>query len=764
MIPILFAPDEQGFTSNGLGRLADCRTFEVTEERNGIYEAYFEYPVDGPLFSQLQYGYYVYATHDESKVPQAFEIYSKESDLNGWAKFRAWHVSYQLNDVILKPFTATSCADALSKINANSITGSRFTFWTDKAVSGYFSLDIPKSARELLGGSQGSILDVYGKGDYEFDMFNVKLHVNRGADRGVSIRYGKNLTKLEQDLEGGNIVNGVVPYWQSTDGDVVVLNRAIYGNAVSFDVPLQTQTLAILQTHVPENIYAQYVNLKVRALDLSDQFEDAPTLAQLEAKALQLMSASDDYEVKENIKIDFVALWQTEEYKNYASLQRVYLCDTVHIFYEKLGINAKAKCIKVVYDTLRERYSAMELGEPQTSLGQQVAQLVSDNIMGEVRSLVKGLPDKSYMEQAIDYATQMIQGGLGGYVVIEPDASGHPEEILIMDTPDKATAVNVWRWNMNGLGHSSTGYNGPFSDIALTADGKINADMITTGTMNVGRIGGLIQDTDQTWSIDFTTGQLVIGNISADNINAGTIADDLTTPKNYWNLSTGQFVTKQGTIGDFTINSSGIVGSDGATVYPWKVQVANVNAVTNDREITGLDEQKVYFQKYPNNGSTLVDCGRMSSSISSAGYGSLNIAVGSGNTSGVTLFDASDPNHPYECQLGDTMFMGGIDGGKVRKTVVVGSGKTATIMFDASEFACLMSAAGWVQSGFGYLSFISGYVSGSRLSNTVLKSASQISVGLTSTSNYFTVTNSASVNVTLTFLVMCGEITATSVS
>ena len=103
MIPILFTPDERDFTSNGLGRLTDCRKFEVTEERNGVYEAYFEYPVDGPLFEELKYGYFVYATHDESKTPQAFEIYSKEADMSGWASFRAWHISYQLNDVIVKP-------------------------------------------------------------------------------------------------------------------------------------------------------------------------------------------------------------------------------------------------------------------------------------------------------------------------------------------------------------------------------------------------------------------------------------------------------------------------------------------------------------------------------------------------------------------------------------------------------------------------------------------------------------------------------------
>lgn len=552
MIPILFAPDEKDFTSNGLGRLADCRKFEVTEERNGVYEAYFEYPIDGPLFSQLGYGYYVYATHDDSKVPQAFEIYSKEASLDGWGKFRAWHISYQLNNVIIKPFTASSVSDAMSKIPLNEITPADFTFWTDKDVTRDYTLSVPTAARAVLGGSAGSLLDVYGKGDYEFDMYDVKLYVNRGADRGVSIRYGKNLTKLDQKLSGGNIVNGVVPYWQSSDGDVVSVDVPVYSNALSYLTPLETHNLEVLQTHIPEDIYAQFVNLRMQALDLSGDFEDPPTKDQLIARAQALMAASDDYELDENISIDFVQLWQTEEYKNVASLQRVYLCDTVHVFYEKLGVTASAKVIKVIYDTLRERYSGMELGQPKTTLGQQVAQLVTDNVMGEVRGLIKQLPDKGFLDDAIDYATQMIQGGLGGYVVIEPDTNGYPEEILIMDSPSKSTAVNVWRFNRNGLGHSHTGYNGPFTDIALTADGKINASMITTGLLN------------------------------ADLIRAGIIKDAL--GNNSWNLNTGEFISSS-------------MSSEISSAAAGAVSSANTYA---DNQVNGLDNSIRQYMRYNN--------------------------------------------------------------------------------------------------------------------------------------------------------------------
>lgn len=653
MIPILFTPDERDFTSNGLGRLTDCRKFEVTEERNGVYEAYFEYPVDGPLFEELKYGYFVYATHDESKTPQAFEIYSKEADMSGWASFRAWHISYQLNDVIVKPFTADSCADAMSKIPANEITPADFTFWTDKLTAGDFTLAIPKAARALLGGSQGSLLDVYGKGDYEFDMYAVKLHADRGSDRGVSIRYGKNLTKLDQKMEGGNIVNGVVPYWESTDGDVVSLDYPIYGGAISFDVPIETHSLEILQTHVPEDIYAQYVNAKVRTLDLSTVFEEMPTQQELADYAAQLMSSSTEYELQENLALDFVALWQTEEYKNYASLQRVFLCDTVHIFYEKLGITAKAKVIKVIYDTLRERYIGMELGEPKTTFAEQITQAVSGAVMGEVRGLIKSLPDKNFMDQAIDYATQMIQGGLGGYVVIKPDGDGYPQEILIMDTPDKATAVNVWRFNQGGLGHSSTGYAGPFSDIALTADGKINADMITTGTMQVGRISGLLQDAGQTWSIDFTNGTMTIGNISADNIVAGTIQD--ASGLNYWDLTNGEFVTKKGTIGAFDIGTQELttgtfeIGSEGSSLSANGISYNSYNSRTG-KTIQNLFKGAGVFFNGANAGDVLwTQLGSILPRLQN-GYGIMEISIEPGQPS-IWLYNINDTTQPYPIVL-----------------------------------------------------------------------------------------------------------------
>lgn len=451
MIPILYAATETAFTTNGKGRLTDIISATVTEERNGVYELEFVYPVNGKLYSELLNGGIVACWHDDTHTIQPFDLYKRTAPLDGKVTFNARHIRYRQANIILKPFTGSSCSDTLSKIVTNSANTNPFTYSTDKAVSGAFTLDRPRSVQSLLMGEEGSILDVYGKGDYEFDRFNVILHANRGTDRGVTIRYAKNLSDLTDDYSEDGVFTAVAPYWAGNEG-------VVYPSEVIVTSP---------------NAPAAVVPV---ALDLSGSFQNKPTEAQLRTEAVRQLNAAQPWLPTRNIKVDFAALWQTTEYASVAVLERLALCDTVSVIYDQLGVNVKQKVIKVVYDVLSERYSEMELGATSETLTQAVLQ-----------SLSKTLKDKasiSFMRDAVADATAQITGGLGGYVVLKLNAAGQPEELLIMDTPDTSTAINVWRFNQGGLGHSHSGYNGPFNDIALTQDGKINANMITTGILD----------------------------------------------------------------------------------------------------------------------------------------------------------------------------------------------------------------------------------------------------------------------------------------
>ena len=484
MIPILYRTDEFFFLSNGLGRLSECTECTVTEERNGIFECEFKYPITGRFYdTMINEGGIVAVIHDDKHDIQPFDIYSYSAPIDGIVTFYAHHISYRLANIIVSPFQASSCALAIDGLKTHSLNKNLFTFWTNKATDGNFNLTHPDNIRALLGGQEGSILDVYGTGEYEFDKYQVKLYLNRGVDTGVTIRYGKNLTDIVRKYDQGQTYNAVAPYW--TDGtDTVMLSDFI---VLSPDAPLTlspwtADTGDYITDDNGEIIYFQYVNIQPVPLDLSAEFQDMPTEAELRQKTLDYLANNQPWTPRDNITIDFVQLWQTPEYEDVASLQRVSLCDTVSIYYPELGVTAaNAKIIKVVYNVLTERYDSMEVGTPKTSF--------ADYLKGDISAAILEQPEFTGWQAAIAHATEMITGGLGGHVVMTQNADGEPQEILIMDTDDINTAVNVIRMNQNGIGFSHNGYSGPFVS-AWTIDGQFNADFIATGTLLANFIKG----------------------------------------------------------------------------------------------------------------------------------------------------------------------------------------------------------------------------------------------------------------------------------
>lgn len=441
MIPILFDQTEKQFTSGGLGFLADCTSCKVSQERNGIFECEFVYPISGPLYEQIQERRIIYATHDDSGLPQPFDIYARSAPIDGLVTFYAHHISYRLSNAVVMPFAATSCADAMAKIQANLITDrdDDFTFWTDKKTVGDYAKTVPSICRTTLGGEEGSLLDVYGKGDYIFDKFAVKLYQNKGVDTDVEIRYGKNLTNIEHKIDNSSSYNALVPYWLNEETGVLVTLPEGY-------VSHNDGTAYIVAIPFPMNEY----------------FSEAPTVEAMRAQAQQLLDSSDAWVPSEGFEVDFVQLWQTEEYENYAPLQRVNLCDTVRVYYPELGVNAvREKVVKTVYNTLLDRYDEITLNELPTTLTgltqQQISAETSNGVTAEG------------MAAAINLAIQLVRGGLGGYIAMPADQDGLPQLIYLLDQPNVDDAVNVIRLGSDGISRSSTGIDGEFSSIISMA-------------------------------------------------------------------------------------------------------------------------------------------------------------------------------------------------------------------------------------------------------------------------------------------------------
>lgn len=450
MKPILFPSTATEFNTQGLGVLTDAISCTVTEERNGAFELTMQYPDTGVHFDEITDRCIIYAIPSPYRAPQPFRIYRITRPMDGIIMVYAQHITYDLSGVPLNPFTAINAPDALSKLSLNAAVDSPFTFWTDKSTVASFAVSTPSSTRSVLGGSSGSILDVYG-GEYEWDGFTVRLYGHRGYDNGVVISYGKNLTDIEQDRNISNVATGIYPYWTNAEGTLVTCDPKIVNAPGTYDFT------------------------RVVPVDFSNDFETQPAPEQLQARAEKYVEDNKIGIPKTSITASFVQLEQFPEYENLALLEKCDLCDTVTIRYPQLGVEAKAEIVKTETDVLLERYNSVEIGDVRTN--------IADTIVGQQQE-IKQKPSETYLREAVLALTETIIGASGGAVrLLDTNNDGMPDTLYIADDPDPTKARKVWRFNHEGWGASNNGYNGPFSYGATLENGMV-ADFITAGTLN----------------------------------------------------------------------------------------------------------------------------------------------------------------------------------------------------------------------------------------------------------------------------------------
>lgn len=377
MIPTLHAKDALKLTDLGLGFLTDIISATVTEERNGKYELTFRYPVNGIHFDEIDTGSLVCAKPRPSGDPQAFRVYKASRPINGIVTFSCQHISYDLCGFPLAGFSCEglTAQEAISKAISESpiSSASAFNAQSNIATTNSTSIDEPCSVRGLLAGRSGSILDVWG-GEFEFYNRTIRLWSARGADRGVTILYGKNMTDLQQEGDISDTYTHVMPYASYTvDGDPA-------GEPVFVTLPEKVLTLGIADTSVL-GVYRAMLK------DFSDQFGETeePTVAKLRTKAAAWAQGPGvGYSLpRSTIKVSFLPLGSTTEYSSLAALEQVNLCDIVTVRYTALGVAAKTKVVRTVYDCLKDRYESITLGD----LKQSFASMYLDDrtIMKDVR-------------------------------------------------------------------------------------------------------------------------------------------------------------------------------------------------------------------------------------------------------------------------------------------------------------------------------------------------------------------------------------------
>lgn len=362
MIPILYEKNEEYFTSNGLGRLRDCISCTVTEERNGIYECDFEYPVTGYHYELIQLGRIIGVEHDQAGDVQPFDIVSCSRTLEGVVSFHAVHISYRLSHIICSDTNIQSLQAAFNKFT--SLPYMPFTFSSDMASSsGYVAAfdGVPRSVKEILGGMDGSILDTF-HGEYKWDKFNVALYSARGSEKNITIRYGVNLLDYSEDLDYSGAFTKALPYWSGND-------TIVKGAYISSGLPSYNGRDDAV------------------SLDLTDRFETEPSGLTLTAAAIDYMRANNTNLPAQNITVNFAMLKDITGDEDVGALANCSLCDTIKVVFPRYNMNGKFKIVKTVYDVLLDKYDEMELGTLSTTLSQAMgissSSPVTESVIGQ---------------------------------------------------------------------------------------------------------------------------------------------------------------------------------------------------------------------------------------------------------------------------------------------------------------------------------------------------------------------------------------------
>lgn len=374
MIPILYEKDETAFISNGLGRLRDCISCIVTEERNGIYECDFEYPIDGANYDLIQIGRIVGVTHDDTGDIQPFDIVSFTKPIDGIVSFHCVHISYRMSYLSVRSnVSRNSLADVFTHITTYAQPTCPFTFWTDKTSTGYCAAlqSAPCTVRQVLGGTEGSILDSYG-GEYEWDTWTVRLWANRGQLRDFTIRYGVNMLEYEEEYDSTGCYSTCRPFW--TDGTTTIVGDKQTSGGV---VPSGREQC------VP--------------LDLSEKFENAPTKAQVEAMAVSVMNSTNTTVPAQNITVSFVRLQDMGELSGFQNLLKCSLCDTINVIFPDFNSSGMFKIVRTTWNVLTGRYDEMELGDLSTSLSEALGindiQQSSRSTIEQIQAKLDELPE-----------------------------------------------------------------------------------------------------------------------------------------------------------------------------------------------------------------------------------------------------------------------------------------------------------------------------------------------------------------------------------
>lgn len=459
---ILYDANCKDFNNNGIGILKDSLKCEVSEALNGELVLDMEYPITSK-YIEFIINENIIKCDAGLEEDQLFRIKHVKPNFDTITIYGE-HISYDLADNFLEDVFPQNLngAACLDWILSHTLDSHNFNSFSDIQTVSSARYVRKNPIEAIVGDLENSFVNLWG-GELERNNYTIKMLNRRGNDKGYKIRYRKNLTGLDFTIDNSNIVTKIMP--QGYNG------------------------LFLPEKYIDSPLINNYPHKKVKVIEFSDVkvkenadkeegFATAEEAYQELRRLCNLKYSEENIDKPTvNLKVDFVDLSQTTEYQDYTFLESVSMGDTIRVELDYTQVEVRV--IKTTYDALLHRYTKLELGEFKANYITDSQKDITNTIKKETDTI-----ETSVLLQAKQNATEQLTAALGGYVYKTQN------ELFIMDTYNPNTAKKVWRWNLNGLGYSKNGINGPY-ELAMTQDGRIVADFITAGQMDVARIKGL---------------------------------------------------------------------------------------------------------------------------------------------------------------------------------------------------------------------------------------------------------------------------------
>ena len=481
----LFSHTETDFTHNGIHVLDDIALGDTCILSNGINEVY-SLEMEVSIYNNSKWKDIeseMILKVPTSKGEQLFRIKEVVKGFNT-IKIYGKHIFFDLeNNFILdtnivKKDGRSAIAQILGTMTNNMVNSFHGT--SDISILNNSRLVRKNVVTALIGDGENSFLNRWG-GELELDNFNFSINERIGSDRGFQIRYGKNATGYEGNINTYNLCTRIVP--------------------VGFDGLMLEGTKWVDSPNIAKYPQIYTYEVKFEDIKVKENEDDEEGYNTIEEAREALREAAVNYFTSTECDlpsfsaiINFITLRNTQEFKNVKALETVALGDDVSIYLSNIDVNASSRVVREKWNFFTKKHVELEIGEIKPNVFKQLI-----NIKDTIDNIVENLGGNTWQDiinKSLDEATKLMEEGLKGSHVITMK-----NQIVIGDASDIKDMVNCIVFNKNGIGFSNNGYLPDRLVSAMTIDGKINASCITTGELNAALIktGVLMSANGKTW-------------------------------------------------------------------------------------------------------------------------------------------------------------------------------------------------------------------------------------------------------------------------